>query len=98
DEAFVRRLTFKIRFPAPDQDERETLWQRMLPPEMAFAPEVELSELARRFAVTGGFIRNAVVRASLIALHAGSARVLRNAHLVQAIREELEEAGRLASA
>ena len=98
DEAFVRRLTFKIRFPAPEQDERELLWRRMLPPEMRYADDVDLTEVARRFAVTGGFIRNAVIRASLIALHdpAASARpVLRRAHLQQAVQEELEEAGRL---
>ncbi len=97
DEAFVRRLTFKIRFPAPEQEEREELWRRMLPPEMAFAADVDLPDVARRFSVTGGFIRNAVIRASLIALHDGAGRpVLQRAHLVQAVQEELEEAGRLA--
>jgi AAA+ superfamily predicted ATPase len=98
DEAFVRRLTFKVRFPAPEQDEREALWQRMLPPEMSFADDVELAEIARRFTVTGGFIRNAVVRAALIALHDGGHPVLCHRHLLQAVQEELEEAGRLASA
>ncbi len=98
DEAFVRRLTFKIRFPAPEQDERELLWRRMLPPEMQYAADVDLTEVARRFTVTGGFIRNAVIRASLIALHdprAAGRPTLGRAHLQQAVQEELEEAGRL---
>jgi AAA+ superfamily predicted ATPase len=96
DEAFVRRLNFRIRIPAPTVQERREMWRRMLPPEVRYAEDVSLEELAARLNVTGGFIRNALVRAALIAAAEGDgSRCLTRKQVTQAVSEELEEAGRL---
>jgi len=96
DEAFVRRINFKIRFPAPEPEERLLMWQKMLPPEITLRQPVDLWELAKGFDLTGGYIRNAVVRAALIACAQGRKRPsLTVADLQQAVAEELQEAGRL---
>lgn len=96
DEAFVRRLNFKIRFPEPSEEERCRIWDSMLPEEIELDEDVDLVELSQKFDVTGGFIRNAVIRATVIAYgrHTQRPRLTRK-DLLQAISEELQENGRL---
>lgn len=71
DQAFLRRLNFRIRFPAPEEDERAELWRRLLPPETGLGNQVDVRSLAGRFVMTGGHIRNAIVRAAVIAARDG---------------------------
>lgn len=96
DEAFVRRLNFKIRFPEPSEAERCRIWSSMIPDEIVLDEDVDLVELSQAFDVTGGFIRNAVIRATVIAYsrHTKRPRLARK-DLMQAISEELQESGRL---
>jgi SpoVK/Ycf46/Vps4 family AAA+-type ATPase len=75
DPALQRRLNFRIRFPEPEVDEREQLWRRLLPPTTGLHELVDFHALAERFDMTGGYIKNAVVRAAVIAARAGRAMV-----------------------
>lgn len=70
DPALQRRLSFRIRFPEPEVDEREQLWRRLLPPSVA-SDDIDFKALAERFDMTGGYIKNSVVRAAVIAARAG---------------------------
>ncbi len=72
DPALQRRLNFRIRFPKPEVDERAELWRRLLPPATELVG-VDFTELAERFDMTGGYIKNAIVRAAVIAARAGRA-------------------------
>jgi hypothetical protein len=72
DPALQRRLNFRIRFPEPDVDERAKLWRQLLPPQVGL-DGVDFQALAERFDMTGGYIKNAVVRAAVIAARAGRA-------------------------
>jgi len=67
DSAFLRRLNFRLRFPKPDVEERIELWHKLLPPETGLTGDLDLRSLAERFEMTGGHIRNAIVRAAVIA-------------------------------
>jgi hypothetical protein len=71
DQAFMRRLNFRVRFPDPEPDEREKLWRALLPPGTGVAADVDFEALANRFDMTGGHIRNAIVRGAVIAARAG---------------------------
>jgi hypothetical protein len=71
DPALQRRLNFRIRFPEPEIDERVQLWQRLLPPDAQVDGEIDYRGLAERFDMTGGYIKNAIVRAAVIAARAG---------------------------
>jgi len=73
DPALQRRLNFRIRFPEPELEEREQLWRRLLPPGTGLHDGVDFHALAERFDMTGGYIKNAVVRAAVIAARAGRA-------------------------
>jgi AAA+ superfamily predicted ATPase len=70
DPAFLRRLNFRVRFPKPDVDERIKLWRVLLPPEVAL-PDHDFSKLAKTFEMTGGHIKNAIVRAAVVAARDG---------------------------
>jgi len=73
DPALQRRLNFRIRFPEPEVDERAQLWRQLLPPQAGLHDRVDFHGLAERFDMTGGYIKNAVVRAAVIAARAGRA-------------------------
>ena len=75
DPALQRRLNFRIRFPEPEVDEREKLWKQLLPPQAELHDHVDFHALAERFDMTGGYIKNAVVRAAVIAARAGRGMV-----------------------
>jgi SpoVK/Ycf46/Vps4 family AAA+-type ATPase len=95
DDAFRRRLRFRIEFPSPDEADREALWQAMLPPAAPVAPDVDFAELGRRFDMSGGYIKNAVVRAAFLAA-SSEAQVITHDLLLEAGRLEWEAMGRLA--
>ena len=75
DPALQRRLNFRIRFPEPEVEERERLWRQLLPPATGLHAGVDFHALAERFDMTGGYIKNAVVRAAVIAARAGRSMV-----------------------
>ena len=71
DEAFKRRLKFKVDFPMPDADDRTKLWERMIPQEADLAEGVRFEKLGKRYKLAGGHIKNAVLRAAFYAADAG---------------------------
>ena len=71
DPALQRRLNFRIRFPEPEPAERAELWRRLLPPDARVDGDIDFAALADRFEMTGGYIKNAIVRAAVIAARAG---------------------------
>jgi SpoVK/Ycf46/Vps4 family AAA+-type ATPase len=91
DDAFKRRLRFKIRFPMPDEAHRQRLWATMLPSTADVADSVDFVELARRFELSGGSIKNAVLRAAFMAASEG--KPIGNEHLAQAASAEAREMG-----
>ena len=85
DPAFERRITYKVIFDKPDADARAQLWRAHLPPEAPLAPDVDLDALADTFELSGGHIKNAVLRAALDCAHGG--RLTQAALYAQAVRE-----------
>jgi hypothetical protein len=71
DQALQRRLNFRVRFPEPEIEEREELWKKLLPPETGVHERIPFRRLAERFEMTGGYIKNAIVRAAVIAAREG---------------------------
>jgi hypothetical protein len=95
DPAFQRRLSLHLRFELPDVDERAQLWRRLLPASAPVAGEIDYHALARRFQMSGGYIRNAVLRAGFLAADVDSP--ITAAFLERAARTEYEGMGRLAA-
>jgi len=68
DPAFERRIRTHVLFEMPGVAERERIWQVQLhPTRTPLAEDVDFARLARDYAVSGGDIRNAVLKAALAA-------------------------------
>ncbi len=93
DPAFKRRLSFRVMFPIPDDELREQLWRAHLPKDLPVADDLDLADLAHRYQLTGGSVRNCVLRAAFLA--AAEDRPLTQEHLRRAIRLEYRAAGKL---
>jgi AAA+ superfamily predicted ATPase len=95
DPAFQRRLSLHLRFDVPDVDERAQLWRAMLPAAAPVEAGLDFAKLARRFAMTGGYIRNAALRAAFLAAEEGSS--ITSLHLDRAAQLEYEGMGKIAT-
>jgi SpoVK/Ycf46/Vps4 family AAA+-type ATPase len=91
DGAFTRRLDFVVGFDPPDAAQREALWRRLLPLGAPLDPDVDLSQIAGRYAVTGGIIRGAAVAAAYLA--AARRGHIRTDDIVHALEREYAKAG-----
>ena len=96
DKAFQRRLRFRLHFPAPDEEARLALWQKMLPPEAPLEGPIAWQKLAAGYDLSGGHIKNAVLRAAFRAADRKDA--IRMSDLQQAAIVECRETGRLVKA
>ena len=93
DEALQRRLTLHLRLDIPDIDERQRLWQTFLPKRAPLEAGIDLHSLASEFELSGGYIKNAALRAAFLAASAGAAIGMEILRLASAL--ELEDMGRV---
>jgi SpoVK/Ycf46/Vps4 family AAA+-type ATPase len=69
DEALHRRILVKVRFAKPDAEARHDIWVKHLPEQAPLAEDVDLRDLAWRYELTGGEIKNAVLMALAATVH-----------------------------
>ena len=93
DPAFQRRLSLHLRIELPEIGERAELWRAMLPPAAPVADDLDFEGLARRYAMSGGYIRNAVLRAAFVAADRG--KPITHEALERAARREYEGMGKI---
>jgi AAA+ superfamily predicted ATPase len=65
DPAFIRRIRFIVKFPFPDEKNREQIWSRIFPPATP-TNGLDIHRLAK-LNITGGHIRNIALNASFLA-------------------------------
>ncbi len=94
DPAFARRLSVHVRFDLPDEDSRAELWRRMLPKAAPRDSAIDFRTLGRTYKFSGGYIRNAVLRAAYLAAAEGGSIAMD--HLRRAADLEAWEMGRVA--
>jgi len=94
DQAFQRRLSLHVRFTVPDAGERLDLWRAMLPPAAPVEAQLGLKGLAQQFEMSGGYIRNATLRAAFLA--ADERVPINAAHLRRAAEIEYDGMGKIA--
>ncbi|WP_437983191.1 ATP-binding protein [Sorangium sp. So ce117] len=93
DEAFSRRLHHVVEFAEPDALAREQIWRLSIPKEAPVDAELDFAQLAERFEISGGAIRNVVLGAAYHAAAAGSP--IHMAHIAGALRAEYAKMDRL---
>ena len=93
DQAFLRRIKFKVTFERPGPEERAKLWELFLADGPRLARSVDFKAIGKEYDLTGGEIRNAALRAGIYARRRN--RAIANTHLRQAAERELHSLGRL---
>ncbi len=93
DEAFRRRISMHVHFPMPEVAERIHLWQTMMRETVPVTGKLDFAALATRFVMSGGYIRNAVLRAAFFAADANTP--VTNKHLARAAQLEYQAMGRI---
>jgi ATPase family associated with various cellular activities (AAA) len=93
DDAFARRFESVIHFPLPRAEERACLWRQGFSDRARLARDVDLDEIGRDHALSGGAIVNAIRFASLRSLKEGG-RWIARADVLDAIRRELAKEGK----
>ena len=93
DDAFTRRIRYRIGFPMPAAATRTMLWQSFLPDKAPRRDGIPFELLGEEFALAGAYIKKAVLRAAFYARSDNDVIGLR--HLVEAARSESEELGSL---
>jgi predicted nucleic acid-binding protein len=95
DEAFKRRISFKVNFPFPEPEDRLKLWRVILPAEAHVSGEIDYEYLANKYEMSGGYIRNAVLRAAFLAADDKSPITMR--HMMRAANLEYASMGKVVS-
>jgi SpoVK/Ycf46/Vps4 family AAA+-type ATPase len=97
DPAFERRIRTHVRFDMPGVEEREQIWKVQIHPmKTPLAPDVDFRSLAERHAVSGGDIKNAVLKAATMAASEAGAdigKTITQAHFERAIEDVVESKG-----
>jgi SpoVK/Ycf46/Vps4 family AAA+-type ATPase len=91
DPAFERRIRTHVLFEMPGVDEREQIWRVQMHPTLTpLAGDVDFRALAETYEVSGGDIRNAVLKAAMAAAcePGGDAlKAIHHRHLEEGIRD-----------
>ena len=93
DPAVMRRMSANIVFPFPDVEARTELWRRMIPAEAPIAGRIDFQKLAKQYELSGGYIKNVVLRAAYSAAREGQAISMQ--HLERAVHGEYGDRGAL---
>lgn len=93
DPAFARRILYRIEFPTPEAEQRAAIWRKLIPAQTPLEDDVDFEVLGEVFELTGGQIKNAIVRAAYRCLEDGVG--LHYDALADAAQEQAAAAGRL---
>lgn len=87
DPAFERRIRTHVLFEMPGVDEREKIWKvQVHPSKTPLADDVDFRALAERYPVSGGDIKNAVLKAATMAAAAPATDAARSIHQSELMR------------
>ncbi len=93
DKAFMRRIQYKVTFPFPEAEYRAKIWEHLFPKECPLAPDIDWSILGKSFEISGGHIKNCVLRAAYRAACNGSSVTMETIRF--AAEQECRQAGKL---
>lgn len=89
DAAFMRRMTYVVRFPFPDKEMRERIFRSKMPAAAPLSEDIDWAFLAEKFELSGGHIKNIVLAAAFMAAGEGDAITMK--HLLRSAVNELRK-------
>lgn len=93
DEAFTRRFQSIVYFKMPDTKDRLHLWEKAFGNKIDLDPEIKLSDIAKKYEISGGSIINILKYCVTKAAQTGDKRI-NNEILIEAISNELIKDGK----
>ena len=96
DTAFLRRITYTLRFENPDSAMRLSLFKKVLPKEVPIDPKLDFTVFAERLELSGANIRSIMYAAAYMA--AAQDRKVDAECVVRAAKYELRKLGRMVNA
>jgi SpoVK/Ycf46/Vps4 family AAA+-type ATPase len=93
DEAFTRRIGYIVTFPFPNKEARQQIWSTIWPAQTPLGTNLDYEVLADEFEITGGNIKNIVLRAAFMA--ASDNQNVGRRHLLRATRREYQKMGKV---
>jgi len=63
DPALDRRITMKVPFFLPDENQREKIWNALVPPNVSIGKDVNFKSFAGKYIFSGGLIKNTMLTA-----------------------------------
>lgn len=93
DEAFIRRINFIIHFSLPDAENRKKLWISMFPEEAPQSRDIDFDFLAENFTLSGGAIKNIVLKSAYLA--AAERKEISMRHLLLSLQDEVTKQGKV---
>lgn len=92
DQAFLRRIHCVVEFPFPNVEARLQIWKNLFPSKIEKPSDKVFEELATRFPLAGGSLRNIVVDAAFRALsHSNETAKITTRQLVASIAREYQK-------
>jgi SpoVK/Ycf46/Vps4 family AAA+-type ATPase len=89
DPGMDRRVLLRIQLEVPTPPLRDKIWRQLLLPTVPLAPDVEVEKLAKRYELSGGYIKSAVLFAVSKAVARGEGTQLTMADLDAAAQAQL---------
>ena len=89
DHALERRLTLKVNFEMPDAEQREKIWNNLIPEQAPFSPDIHLHDIAVKYEISGGLIKNAILQAAQYAAWKSSPMITEE-DILYGIKTQLE--------
>ncbi len=93
DEAFMRRFQSAIYFPMPKPAERLALWQKLMPPQLGLAGDIDLTKIAYEHELSGSNIINIIQHCSLSVLSQNQTEMSKSVLNDGIIREKIKISG-----
>lgn len=94
DKALIRRIQFRVSFEEPDDEGRARIWRTLCPPEAPLHEDVNFEKLGKHFEMTGGMIKNAIIRAAYLSCEVGEP--INQKRLEESCLDEYQAVGKVA--
>jgi hypothetical protein len=94
DDAFMRRFQAVIHFPPPKAGERQQLWEKAFPAQVKLGPDVDLSDVSKKYELTGAGIISVVQYCCLEAI-ARQDYCVREDDIASGVRREFMKEGKI---
>lgn len=96
DDAFIRRIKFIISMSLPEEAERLKIWKKMFP-KAAPTEEIDFEFLAKNFKISGGIIKNVVIKAAFLSRSESKNNITMES-ILKSLKYEMSKQGNILTA